>query len=259
MSEPTVVKWGPNRLDVFAKGTDGAVHHRWWDGTNWGGWESLGGIITTNISATAWGANRLDLFVGGTNNAMFHKYWDGSKWGPSRIGVNLHIKILTNPTSFTLDQMIVAMRDAYNTAGIDVNVVSTEVLNVSDPSLSPLNDVDTGSCTMGSVSAEQTSLSNFRAGAGSLDVVVYMCRSVSWNNGSLNGCASFPTNRPMVVVASYASRYTLGHEVGHVLGLSHVNDNNRLMTGNGTSNITNPPPDLVQSEINTMIASQFTN
>jgi hypothetical protein len=30
------------------------------------------------------------------------------------------------------------------------------------------------------------------------------------------------------------------------------------MTGGGTSNITNPPPDLIQSEINTMRGSAFT-
>ena len=47
-------------------------------------------------------------------------------------------------------------------------------------------------------------------------------------------------------------------EIGHVLGLSHVNDNNRLMTGNGTANITNPPPDLIATECNTMRASPFT-
>jgi hypothetical protein len=58
------------------------------------------------------------------------------------------------------------------------------------------------------------------------------------------------------VVAQVAfGSVTMGHEIGHVLGLSHVNDNNRLMTGNGTSNITNPPPDLISTEVNTMRAS----
>jgi hypothetical protein len=46
--------------------------------------------------------------------------------------------------------------------------------------------------------------------------------------------------------------------VGHVLGLFHVNNNDRLMTGNGTANITNPPPDLIASEVATMLASPFT-
>ena len=45
-----------------------------------------------------------------------------------------------------------------------------------------------------------------------------------------------------------ATQWTFAHEVGHVLGFFHVNNNDRLMTGNGTSNITNPPPDLVATE-----------
>jgi hypothetical protein len=43
-----------------------------------------------------------------------------------------------------------------------------------------------------------------------------------------------------------------------VLGLLHVNNNDRLMTGNGTANITNPPPDLAGTEVSTMLASAFT-
>jgi len=50
----------------------------------------------------------------------------------------------------------------------------------------------------------------------------------------------------------------MGHEIGHVLGLSHVNDNNRLMTENGTGNITNPPPDLISTEVNTMRGNALT-
>ena len=51
----------------------------------------------------------------------------------------------------------------------------------------------------------------------------------------------------------------MAHEAGHVLGLNHVNDSNRLMTGNGTDNITNLPPDLIASEGATMLASGRTN
>ena len=82
-----VVAWGPNRLDVFAQGTDFAMWHKWWDGSAWGpsvsDWESLGGILTSEPVAVAWGENRLDVFVRGTDSALWHKWWDGNAWGPS--------------------------------------------------------------------------------------------------------------------------------------------------------------------------------
>ena len=72
--------------------------------------------------------------------------------------------------------------------------------------------------------------------------------------------AAPPTQR-----ASLGGRRTRGDSVdarctrlGHVLGLFHVNNNDRLMTGNGTANITNAPPDLIASEVATMLASPFT-
>lgn len=41
----SAVSWGPGRLDVFAVGTDSALHHLYWDGTTWHDFESLGGVI----------------------------------------------------------------------------------------------------------------------------------------------------------------------------------------------------------------------
>ena len=163
--------------------------------------------------------------------------------------VRLHVKILTNPT-ISIERMIVTMQQVYESVGIRVQRVSTETLN-----LPALNDVDVGTCTMGSVTAEQTQLFANRNNAWGKDVIVYFVRSTV---PTFNGCAAFPTGRPGAVVAQIASVFTMAHEVGHVLGLVHVNDNNRLMTGNGTSNITNPPPDLISTEVNTMRASTLT-
>ena len=73
-----------------------------------------------------------------------------------------------------------------------------------------------------------------------------------------NGCTAHAPGVPACVVARGASQWTLAHEIGHVLGLRHVNNNDRLMTGNGTRNITNPPPDLISSEISTMNSSPYT-
>ena len=79
--DPTVSSWGDNRLDVFVKGTDNALWHKWWDGTSWSsGWENLGGILTSSPGAVSWGNNRIDVFVKGTDNALWHKWWDGNSW-----------------------------------------------------------------------------------------------------------------------------------------------------------------------------------
>lgn len=171
--------------------------------------------------------------------------------------LNLHIKILTTPTSFPISQMVNEMIQIYASAGLTVNLASTEVLNLADPLLASLNDIDTGNCTRGSASAEQIALSSFRSNASSKDIVVYACRTVTYNFGALNGCASFPSNRPMAVISSTCSLYTLAHEVGHVLGLTHVNNNDKLMTGNGTNNITNPPPEIDTPEVAIIKSSPF--
>ncbi|MEP0873265.1 FG-GAP-like repeat-containing protein [Trichocoleus desertorum AS-A10] len=163
--------------------------------------------------------------------------------------LRLHIKVLTNP-NIAINRMVVAMQQVYEAVGIRVHWVSTETLN-----LPALNDVEVGACTMGSVTAEQTQLFANRNNAWGRDVVVYFLRSTV---PVFNGCAAHPTGQPGAVVAQIATVWTLAHEVGHVLGLNHVSDNNRLMTGNGTSNITNPPPDLVSVEVNSMRANALT-
>jgi RHS repeat-associated protein len=77
----SAVAWSANRLDLFARGRDGAMHHRCWDGSHLGGWESLGGQIVGAPSAVAWGPKRLDVCVRGIDPAVYHKWWDGRQWG----------------------------------------------------------------------------------------------------------------------------------------------------------------------------------
>jgi hypothetical protein len=163
--------------------------------------------------------------------------------------VRLHAKVLTAP-NIAINTMVDRMRQVYNTVGIAVQFASTENLNFP-----ALNDLDVGTCTLGNTTAEQNQLFANRNNAGANDVVVYFVRSTV---PPFNGCAAHPAGQPGAVVVQGATQWTLAHEVGHVLGLFHVNNNDRLMTGNGTANITNPPPDLIASEATTMLASPFT-
>jgi Repeat of unknown function (DUF346) len=50
--------WGPNRLDVFGVGGDGALYHKAWTGAEWTpGWDDLGGQFTSAPAVAAWGPN----------------------------------------------------------------------------------------------------------------------------------------------------------------------------------------------------------
>jgi hypothetical protein len=46
----------------------------------WGGWESLGGTLTSDPAAASWASGRLDVFARGTDNALWHRTYDGG-WG----------------------------------------------------------------------------------------------------------------------------------------------------------------------------------
>lgn len=104
-SRPNAVSWGPNRIDVVARGTDSAVHHRWWNGSSWQGWESLGGLIQGAPAICSWASGRLDIFAIGLNHHLYHKWFQGGwsgwedlggllsseptavSWGPNRIDI----------------------------------------------------------------------------------------------------------------------------------------------------------------------------
>ena len=169
--------------------------------------------------------------------------------------IRLHFKILTPPTSHTTTLMLAQMRQVYNAIGIGVDLVSTETL-----SLPTLTDLDVSQCFLGQPTAEQKELFTHRNNAAADDLVIYFVRSMTdpfW------GCAAHPSGKPGAAVASTADEWTLAHEVGHVLGLLHCDTKNtplheRLMTGQSTGALENPPPNVVGSEVSTMKASALT-
>lgn len=83
-SGPSVCSWGERRLDVFVRGTDNAVWHRWsYDGgVRWENWESLGGVVTSSPASISRASNLIEVFVRGTDSKLYHRWWDGTAWRP---------------------------------------------------------------------------------------------------------------------------------------------------------------------------------
>jgi hypothetical protein len=82
-SSPAAVSWNTTylRLDVFVRGADGALWHKYFQNA-WSNWESLGGHLAPNTgpAVSSWSAGRLDVFVQGTDGALWHKWYAGASW-----------------------------------------------------------------------------------------------------------------------------------------------------------------------------------
>jgi hypothetical protein len=158
--------------------------------------------------------------------------------------LRLHLKLLHEP-EIPLATMVEGMREVFETVGVRVEVGSLEPLELSElTDLAELADLEIGACTMNTVTGEQRRLFEHRGEAAAGEPVVYLLRSTL---PPASGCAAHPADLPGAVVARRASPWTLAHEVGHLLGLRHVSDRNRLMTPR-TSRIDDPPPVLTEEE-----------
>jgi hypothetical protein len=76
---PGSVSWGSGRIDVFARGGDGVLWQKYFDGNagGWGPWAPLDVSISSSPTVSTWGVGRLDVFYVGSDGALDH-YWYGS-------------------------------------------------------------------------------------------------------------------------------------------------------------------------------------
>ena len=81
-STPGVTAWAVDELQVFAVFPDGELWNRYWDGTSWHGWESLGGELdpARGAAASSWSADRIDVWATGRDGRTWHRFWDGARW-----------------------------------------------------------------------------------------------------------------------------------------------------------------------------------
>jgi hypothetical protein len=85
--EPAVASWGYGRLDLFIRGTDDQLWHKYWTNGNWSDWGRLGGKLISSPAAVSRTTNVIDIFYRGADNALYTIWWNGAEWGgPGRIG-----------------------------------------------------------------------------------------------------------------------------------------------------------------------------
>jgi hypothetical protein len=107
-SDPGGVSWGPPdrrvgpspapRIDVFVRGSDNGLWHKWFDTSSWSGWEGLGGILASAPAVSATEVGDLEVFglAPDTASTLWHlpyssrwlgwrdegsSYWTPAVWG----------------------------------------------------------------------------------------------------------------------------------------------------------------------------------
>lgn len=172
--------------------------------------------------------------------------------------VRLHIKSIGIPVvpEFTA---LANMQRTFGPHGIKIELAGGESLFLSDGQRISLKNVDVGTCSLGGkLTPEQEELFGLGSmqAVRSTDIVVYYVDGVKPDSGSLVGCATHAPGRPACIVASGGSQWTFGHEVAHVLGLTHVGDKSNLMS-TPTASITGNPPTLTADQLKTVKASKL--
>ncbi len=80
-SDPAAVSSTAGRIDVFARGSDLQLYHRWWSsGIGWSAWEALGGGLSSAPAVASCSPGHLDVYVRGTDNALWHRSLNGAAW-----------------------------------------------------------------------------------------------------------------------------------------------------------------------------------
>jgi len=167
--------------------------------------------------------------------------------------VRLHMRSLGSPRVPEFN----ALRNAqatYGPHGILIEFASgislPDAVETSNQSLS-LERVDVGRCVLQQrMTNQQDALfaHGGREGVKPNEILCYWVQTVLKGTTRLAGCASHPSDQPACVVAAGGSPWTLAHEVGHVLGLSHVSGHQNLMS-RPTASIQANPPQLSESEV----------
>lgn len=75
---PAAISLGAGHLDVYVRGDNGAVYHRWFGGGNWAPFSSVANLTTDTrgLEVVSWNSQHLDVY-GYVGLDVKHSYWTG--------------------------------------------------------------------------------------------------------------------------------------------------------------------------------------
>jgi hypothetical protein len=77
-SAPALNSQSAGIVNVWSRGTDGAVYQDAWNGSSWSGWASLGGGIIGAPAAVSRAENVVNIYARGGANATYSRSWTAS-------------------------------------------------------------------------------------------------------------------------------------------------------------------------------------
>lgn len=182
----------------------------------------------------------------------------------------VHFKSLlpiTDAVSEFLDTQFVAMQRLLAESDIAIFRGTTEDLS-GNLALQALLNFNVGQCLSGQPTTDHDALFENRNNLGNNDLVVYLVLTLIGMAGNAPGnyvgCATHPDGRPgaVVIQVNADDEWLVAHEIGHVMGLVHVDvtvetNSDFLMWPN--TGWTNRPPNISQFESDSMHNSVFSN
>lgn len=79
-SSPSAVSPNAGAFDVFVRGSDGALWHRWYANGQWQPWGNLGGCIVGDPQAISPGPDRINVYVRGCDDRLYQKWYANGTW-----------------------------------------------------------------------------------------------------------------------------------------------------------------------------------
>lgn len=169
--------------------------------------------------------------------------------------VRLHFRSIAVPFVPEFTALAFAQQ-VYGQYDIDIVMASGQSLALDPLETVKLHTID-GQCKWDQTNDEQKLLFGMGGtqGVNPTDVLVYYVNAIKKDNGDeLNGCAGHEPTQPAVVVGSAGSRWTLAHELGHVLLGSkfdpvHMDDDTTNVMHSPTTDITANPPNFNEAQL----------